>query len=296
MNGARSVRAANVRMHWNDVNQLPDAWAVVAPTNQPVPAGCGLGAAVLVAGYGLMSPVHSSAAPSVTFGCVSACKTLLQGRHQTDRNALGHVCASSSRRDGRTFSASLTAQGSARLLTRGSAASLEQDSLPLVRASRWQGYKQQLHTAPSQQGQACTAHGGLAMRNCCKADACSGLASDCYAAAAIITDAQVVPGSSGAGLFAADALGQDERPLMVGLVTSNARLSNGAAIPSVGYVLPMAQLRPILNVCAELAAGAVSEKQATAALQHLDVPEPELDRLWGTAVGTNARWQPRSRL
>jgi peroxisomal leader peptide-processing protease len=102
--------------------------------------------------------------------------------------------------------------------------------------------------------------------------------------AVIVTDAHVAPGLSGGGLFASSSLSSSGNARWLGLVTSNARHSGGQTVTTIGYVLPVAQLAPVINIVAKLAASSMSSNAAAAALQGLDVARPELDTLWGLAA------------
>ena len=101
--------------------------------------------------------------------------------------------------------------------------------------------------------------------------------------AVLITDAAVHPGCSGGGMFACGVRAQRAvTPTLLGLVTSNARLSSGLAVPSIGWVLPVAQFAHVVRACQDdVNADTLAEK-----LQRCDVAQPALDALWGVAMNT----------
>jgi hypothetical protein len=99
--------------------------------------------------------------------------------------------------------------------------------------------------------------------------------------AIIITDALVMPGLSGGGLFAIDGLTPSGSARWLGLVTSNARHNRGQTVPTIGYILPVSQLAAVTRIAAWYAARRLSRSAAAEALVELDVPRPELDACWG---------------
>lgn len=252
-----------------------------------------IGAAVLVAGHGLLSPHLSSAPPSVAFGCISACKSSPPGEREAVivQDASSERGTASSALAGSAASAAPSAPQTA-ASRGGSSTCADQAQRPTHGLVQVQARAQPSlaaldqaarHSGRHHMGSSCE----VQQRSACSRGSCP---------AAIITDAQVVPGSSGGGLFAADLLDPAGRPVMLGLVTSNARLMHGNTIPSIGYVLPAAQLRGVLDVSKQLATGEVSREQAAAALRRLDVARPALDRLWGVASNADAEQHVRSRL
>lgn len=252
-----------------------------------------IGAAVLVAGHGLLSPHLSSAPPSVAFGCISACKSSPPGEREAVpvQDALSKRGIASSALAGSAASAGPSAPQTAATQRRSSTCA-DQAQRPAHGLVQAQGRAQ---LSPATLDQAAWHSRRHRMGSSCEVQQRSAYSRG-SCPAAIITDAQVVPGSSGGGLFAADLLDPAGRPVMLGLVTSNARLMHGNTIPSIGYVLPVAQLRGVLDVSKQLATGEVSREQAAAALRRLDVARPALDRLWGVAGNADAEQHVHSRL
>lgn len=110
----------------------------------------------------------------------------------------------------------------------------------------------------------------------------------------LLTDARILSGGSGGGLFACKPAGHV--PELLGLVTSNARLFRGRTVPTIGYVLPVAQLAPVAARCLDLLTRGAPAAVMCAELASMDRKLPELDRLWGSSVGVAAACPTRSRL
>mmetsp|Transcript_24712 Transcript_24712/g.30259 ORF Transcript_24712/g.30259 Transcript_24712/m.30259 type:complete len:410 (-) Transcript_24712:138-1367(-) len=89
------------------------------------------------------------------------------------------------------------------------------------------------------------------------------------------TSASVFRGHSG-GLLA------DDRGNFIGMLTSNARHSNGNIIPTINFCIPVNVLRPLINVCEN----SESEKDRSREVYHsFDVIDQELSSLWKLEVG-----------
>mmetsp|Transcript_4129 Transcript_4129/g.7894 ORF Transcript_4129/g.7894 Transcript_4129/m.7894 type:complete len:574 (+) Transcript_4129:102-1823(+) len=138
------------------------------------------------------------------------------------------------------------------------------------------GLDVQLPTQPPKQGQPCVAigHAIFDPSACLTATASAGIVSkvvghprDSSMPALLQSCASVFRGHSG-GLLA------DEEGCMLGILTSNARHSNGSIIPTINFSIPVELIRPLLDSIS------LSEEDCLRVYDMYDKDDPQLLALW----------------